>query len=151
MSDIDGGGPAFPGLRDTEDGLGNPVRVAYEGMTKRELFAAILMHAEMVTCGVPGEAAEALVEASRDADDDVVDHMAGNAVEGADALLRALAEPKPPVPRFDYDASAASTEEKEAVKQLTGASYFHALPEDTRDFILHAAYRIQIEEDGIPF
>jgi hypothetical protein len=145
MNDIDfDGGPAFP----HEDSGSIAFR---PGLTKRELFAVILMHGELVTCGVPGEAADALVEASHAAGDEVVDHMAGNAVENADALLRALCAPKQPVPRFDYDAGAASSAEKEAIKQLADASYFDALPQDTRDFVRHAAHRIQMEDDGIPF
>ena len=97
MSDINDGGPAFPCAEDH--------KVASEilwtqGMSKRELFAAILMHSEAVTCGVPGEACEALVAASAAAGADVIDHMAMNAVHGADALLRALAEPRAPEPRY---------------------------------------------------
>lgn len=89
MSDHqDDGGPAFPvpGLQHDD---------SFNGMSKRELFAAILMHSEAVTCGVPGEACEALIEAAERHGRDVIDHMASNAVEGADALLRALSEPKP--------------------------------------------------------
>lgn len=93
MSDIDGGGPAFPCAEDHKVAADLPWTC---GMTKRDLFAAILMHSEAVTCGVPGEACEALVEASREAGTDVIDHMAGNAVAGADALLRALGAPRQP-------------------------------------------------------
>lgn len=144
MTEDQDGGPAFP----HEDSGSIAFR---PGLTKRELFAAILMHGELVTCGVPGEAADALVQASQDAGDDVIDHMAGNAVESADALLHALAEPKQPEPRFDYDAGAASSAEKEAIKQLADALYFDHLPQDTRDFVRHAAHRIQMEDDRIPF
>lgn len=88
MSDIDDGGPAFP-REDSGTVMFRP------GLSKRELFAAILMHSEAVTCGVPGEAADALVQGADLAGQDVVDHMATNAVEGADALLRALGAPPP--------------------------------------------------------
>jgi hypothetical protein len=155
MPEIEDGGPAFP-HGEIHDGHEQPTGgyrhlLASTGMSKRELFAAILMHSEAVTCGVPGEAREALVEASRVAGTDVIDHMAMNAVQGADALLRALAEPKQPEPRFDYDASAASTSEKEAIKRLATASFFDDLPQDTRDFVRHAVHRIDMDENDIPF
>lgn len=81
------GGPAFPV---SEEAARGKVAGVYGGMSQRALIATILMHSEAVTCGVPGEACDALIEASAKAGTDVIDHMAMNAVEGADALLRAL-------------------------------------------------------------
>lgn len=100
MDAINDGGPAFPeaGL----SGLPNGEFIhGRSGMSQRALFAAILMHAELTTCGVP-EACEELVKAAEARSRDVEDQMAANAVQCADALLRALAEPKeapPPPPR----------------------------------------------------
>jgi hypothetical protein len=141
MDDTLDGGPAFP--------AGDMQR----GMSKRELFAAILMHSEAVTCGVPGEASEALVEASRAAGTDVIDHMAMNAVQGADALLRALAEPRPtPIPpHLTYDAWTTSSAEHAALKRLAERYDFGDLPALLRDFVNVATSEIDKAESGIPF
>jgi hypothetical protein len=127
MADIDDGGPAFPVLERGAGGL----ELTAPGMSQRALFAAILMPRTVGT--------------------EVIDQLATNAVQGADALLRALAEPKQPEPRFDYDASAAPTAEKEALKRLASASFFDELPRDTRDFVRHAVHRIDMDENDIPF
>lgn len=156
MNDNFDGGPVFP-CRIPTGGLhanGEPEpTIRHFGLTKRELFAAILMHSEAVTCGVPGEACEALVEASRAAGTDVIDHMAGNAVQGADALLRALAEPRPePAPaHLTYNAWATPAVEHRAIHALSLHPRFADMPAVIRDFVKVALDEIQKSEDGIPF
>jgi hypothetical protein len=166
MSDIFDGGPVFPTpwtndsdiLNHAPDGQavlpGGTVTLA--GMSKRELFAAILMHSEAVTCGVPGEACEALVEASRAADTDVIEQMAMNAVQGADALLRALAaplvrEPEPIPPHLSYDGWTTPETQHKAIKRIAQQPDFAELPEFLRNFITLAVASIDDAEDGIPF
>lgn len=158
MSDINDGGPAFPVStqgKDPEDrsyGHQDSAQTwQYPGMSKRELFAVILMHSEAVTCGVPGEACEALIEASRAAGTDVIDHMAMNAVQGADALLRALAEPKPPQYRELYaseqrqlDAAARLAQTIEDLKHDLAV-----LPVGTRELLERAA--ADVLDPEIPF
>lgn len=159
MNDNFDGGPVFP-CRIPTGGLhanGEPEpTIRHFGLTKRELFAAILMHSEAVTCGVPGEACEALVEASRAAGTDVIDHMAGNAVQGADALLRALAEPRPePEPRFpEFNVYGASSDQKDALRTLHTRTWFDQLPDAIRTYVtdaMNAVARVEAGEDDIPF
>lgn len=148
------GGPAFPFHFPTP--MAGDASESNPGMSKRELFAAILMHSGAVTCGVPGEACDALVEASRAAGTDVIDHMAMNAVQGAEALLRALAEPKPePTPAFPwFNAYAASSEQKDALRSLHTKTWFDALPEALRTYVTNAIgsmARAEADEDDLPF
>lgn len=60
------------------------------GMTLRDYFAAKSMHAEIVTCGVPGEACEAMLDAM-EPDETVESHIAKTAYRMADAMLKARA------------------------------------------------------------
>jgi hypothetical protein len=146
MSDNFDGGPAFPGLERGAGGL----ELTCPGMSKRELFAAILMHSEAVTCGVPGEAADALVQAADVAGRDVIDHMAMNAVEGADALLRALAEPRPePAPRFpEFNVYGASDAQRDALHTLHTRTWFDRLPDALRTYVTDAVDAIARNETG---
>lgn len=145
MSDINDGGPVFP-VQDASTWQAH-------GMTKRELFAAILMHSEAVTCGVPGEACDALVEASRAAGTDVIDHMAMNAVQVADALLRALAEPQPVQYRDLYPSEQekvdAAVRLAQCVEELAQAPGYAELPATVRDALKRAAEDVLDPE--IPF
>lgn len=59
----------------------------YPGMTLRDYFAAKAMHAEVMTCGVPGEACQALVRAAKAANRTPEQHIAWNAYQMADAML----------------------------------------------------------------
>jgi hypothetical protein len=163
MNHNDDSGPVFPTQWTNEGNLNETspngyvvppgASVLVPGITKRELFAAILMHGELVTCGVPGEAADALVEASCVAGTDVIDHMAGNAVEAADALLCALAEPKPEPapPHLQYDAWTTPALEHLAIKRLAEWHGFEDLPPLIREFVGLAKSAIANSEDGIPF
>lgn len=151
-------GPAFPtGSVSQNQATGETiVHQPIGGMSKRELFAAILMHSEAVTCGVPGEAADALIEVAQGAGRDVEDQMARNAVVCADALLRALAEPKPePAPRFPvFYTWAASEEQKDALRTLHTRTWFEQLPADLRTYVtdaMSAIARAEAGEDDIPF
>jgi len=71
--------PAFPGTPPNN----------IPGMSLRDYFAAEAMHAELMTCGVPGEACEAMLDAADKAGRSPELHMAMNAYEMADAMLRA--------------------------------------------------------------
>lgn len=62
------------------------------GLTKRELFAAIAMHAEFLSCGSLEGPAAALAESAAAAGQAPVQRMAINAIEVADALIAELAK-----------------------------------------------------------
>jgi hypothetical protein len=64
------------------------------GMTLRDYFAAKAMHAELMTCGVPGKAADSMIKRAKELGVDPIRHMANNAYEMADAMLAAR-EAKP--------------------------------------------------------
>lgn len=83
---INDGGPAFP-LGEADHGTG--MRWAEPGMTLRDYFAAKFGHAELMTCGVPGAACDALIEAIGCTGETVEDHIARCAYDLADAMLRA--------------------------------------------------------------
>jgi hypothetical protein len=160
MDEAFDGGPAFPHAEIHDDHAGpdgdRRHLLASTGMSKRELFAAILMHSEAVTCGVPGEACEALVQASRAAGTDVIEHMAMNSVQGADALLRALAapvvrEPEPIPPHLSYDGWTTPEAQHKAIKRIAQQPDFDELPKFLRNFITLAVASIDDAEDGIPF
>lgn len=131
------GGPAFP-QPCTEGGhAGNtPWGIAGGGMSQRALMATILMHGELVTDGVPGEAADALIEAADAAGREVEDQMAFNAVLLADALLRALAEPKPQEYRplfFDEQQRLNAADRlAAAVSAIQQLPEYAAMPADLR-------------------
>lgn len=145
MNDDNDGGPAFP-VQDASTWQAH-------GMTKRELFAAILMHAELVTCGVPGQAADALVIASDKAGDDVIDHMAGNAVDAADSLLRALDAPRSTEYRPLYTGEQMQLDAALRLANLVNAikdrPAYMALPGEQREAIEAAIHNVIDPE--IPF
>lgn len=91
MNQQDDGGPAFPVVAEQYD-YGHervmPKQVA-PGMTLRDYFAAKAMQAQCITDLVPGEAADALVEAAAEADQDPIDRLALNSYKIADAMLKA--------------------------------------------------------------
>lgn len=55
----------------------------------RDRFAAKAMHAELMTCGVPGKACDALVKAAVAAGREPEEQIAFNAYKMADAMLAA--------------------------------------------------------------
>jgi len=78
------------------DGTGQPeaeyiaaMARAMAGMTLRDYFAAKFAHAELMTCGVPGAACDALIEAIGQTGESPENHMARCAYDLADAMLRA--------------------------------------------------------------
>ena len=73
---IDDGGPAFPAV-DSSD-----------GMTLRDYFAAKVLQTELLTCGIPGESLDALLNALKPGED-IVAHIARNSYEMADAMIEA--------------------------------------------------------------
>lgn len=85
MSAQETGGPAFPNV---PTGAGDKWEDWDMGMTLRDYFAAKVMHAEIVTCGVPGEACDAMIEAM-ESGDSVEDAIAKTSYRMADAILRA--------------------------------------------------------------
>lgn len=131
--DLSDGGPAFP--CQWEDI--NTNHAAATGMSKRELFAAILMHGELVTGGPNGE-------------------NASRAVDGADELLLALAAPKEPEPQptlahLTYNAWFTPAIEHRAIQRLALSPIFEDLPAVIRDFVKVATRAIDEAGDGIPF
>lgn len=85
------GGPAFPGMLPLPNAGAEQARnfAFFSGLTLRDYFAAKFAAAELMTCGVPGEACDALVEAIEQTGESPEDHMARCAYELADAMLRA--------------------------------------------------------------
>jgi hypothetical protein len=81
MSDQKDVGPAFPTP-------GTAVNMRSPGMTLRDYFAAKAMAAELITDGVPGKAAAALVAAAREARRTPEEQIAWNAYQLADAMLK---------------------------------------------------------------
>jgi len=139
------GGPAFPvpGLQH-DDG--------FNGMTLRQYFAGKLMHAELMTCGVPGEACDALVQAAADKGMDPIDLMAQNSMDGADALIRASANPPQRVV-VPFDPSTLTTGELDAMERMTWWTHFSDLPADIKERATKSAEYLKAvgEDDGIPF
>lgn len=136
------GGPAFP--RDH-------VHDGHNGMSQRALFAAILMHGELVSFAAPGEYRNALIDEVGAGD--VNDLMASNAVAGADALLSALAEPREPDPiqaHLTYNAFTTPASEHAAIRRLAAQHDFGNLPEFIRDFVTLAVAAIE-NVDDVPF
>lgn len=82
------GGPAFP-VTPLYNEHGRALAQASSGMTLRDYFAAFAMHAELTTCGVPGEAADALIATADAMGVEPAERMAQNAYEMADAMLKA--------------------------------------------------------------
>lgn len=123
------------------------------GLSKRELFAAILMHSEVVVGCKGGDASAALEEAADRQGRDVVDHMASNAVEGADALLRALSEPKPVEYRELYVDERMRLNAADRLAAVAGdlkqQPAYAALPEHLRQ-LLEAAVA-EVTEPPLPF
>lgn len=150
MEPINDGGPAFPeaglsGLPNGEFIHGRP------GMSQRALFAAILMHAELATSGLPGEACEALINAAEESGREVEDQMAFNAVQCADALIRALAEPQQPRLTYAEQLQLVEHEKMLAIlKDISESGSIRYLTHAQRDQIVHVLPR-PVDEDEIPF
>lgn len=91
MSKIEDGGAAFPVMPpcDMEGASASGFPFPESGMSLRDWFAGKAMQAALITDTVPGEACDALIEASMRAGRDPVDQIALNAYECADAMLRA--------------------------------------------------------------
>lgn len=92
MSARNDGGSAFP--RELPKAQFSPdecLRIIeqHSGMTLRDYFAAKAMHAEMLTCGVPGQACEEMVGAAFRAGREPEAQIAWNAYRVADAMLAA--------------------------------------------------------------
>lgn len=139
------GGPAFPvpGLQHDD---------SFNGMTLRQYYAGQLMQGELLTCGVPGEACDALIRRAADLGWDPVDVMAANAMEGADALIRASAIPPQRVEQ-PFDPERLTNDERAAMNRLNDWLYFDDLPEDIKDRVRKTALFLEREanEDSIPF
>lgn len=137
----DDGGPAFPVSEEEARGR---VAGVYGGMSCRALFAALLMP----------RAVDCICEKSPDGYP--LDLAAVSAVAGADALLRALAEPRPqPEPKFpEFNAYAATEMQQQALIELHEAPSFWKLPEPIRVYVTNAVDSIarrKAGEDDIPF
>lgn len=77
------GGPAFPVKR-----LHDVPQEYYHGMSLRDYFAALVMHAELNTAGAFKGPAVALAEAAQRAGQSIEERIAHNAYSVADAMLR---------------------------------------------------------------
>jgi hypothetical protein len=82
-------GPAFPVMPPADETGRCAVGYPYpnEGMSLREYFAAKAMHAELMTCGKPGKACDALVRSAKNAGRSPEEQIAWNAYQMADAML----------------------------------------------------------------
>lgn len=142
------GGPAFP-VPDQKHSGGLD---GHYGMTLRQYYAGQLMQGELLTCGVPGEACDALVAKAAELRMDPVDVMAMNAMEGADALIRASANPPQRVEQ-PFDPAVLTTGECEALERLTWWNGFSDLPADFQARATQTAEYLKSvnQDDGIPF
>ncbi|MDQ0068305.1 hypothetical protein J2W34_000079 [Variovorax boronicumulans] len=88
---INDGGSAFPSPGVVLQNDSDCQQGAYAGMSLRDHFAGLAMQAHLITDTVPGDACEALLEAAERAGREPLDHLAFNAYEAADAMLKARA------------------------------------------------------------
>lgn len=139
------GGPAFPPHAQS-------TASEYMGMTLRQYYAGQLMQGELLTCGVPGEACDALVAKAAELRMDPVDVMAMNAMEGADALIRASAIPPQRVEQ-PFDPAVLTLGESEAMERLTWWNGFGDLPADIQARATQTAEYLKSvnQDDDIPF
>lgn len=145
MDDNFDGGPAFPepgltGLPNGEFIHGRP------GMSKREAFAMHVLPQVIRQC-----AADA-----RESDEDHATMFARRSVELADALLRALAAPRPePEPKWpEFNVYTASMDQCEALKTLRTRTWFEQLPQAIRTYVTDAVAeitRVESTDDDVPF
>lgn len=87
MTKINDGGPAFP-----TDVYWEEKRIDIEGgLSKRDVFAALAMHAEIITTAsdLTPKSCDALIEEANVNERDVIDQIAVNAYKVADAMIRA--------------------------------------------------------------
>jgi hypothetical protein len=157
MSDyLEDGGPAFP-----ESGLSGLPNGEFihgrAGMSLRAYIATKAMHGLMtepvsnatslVQYLAPIEEGDAYAPGAR---------IARAAVVMADALLDALAEPRPePEPKFpDFNIYAASDAQRDALRTLQTRTWFEQLPDAIRAYVTNAVDAIarnETGEDDIPF
>jgi hypothetical protein len=142
----DDGGPAFPV---SEEAARGKVAGVYGGMTQRALMATILMHSELTTCGVPGEACEALIRAAADSGREPEYQMAHNAVQCADALLAALSAPKPdPLTYLDRSYMKQGPMLVQALRDIAKGE---AMGDATEKLRAEVSRLLHIFDDDIPF
>jgi hypothetical protein len=89
MAYFDPAFPIIPPLDPSGRGEASGYPWADAGMSLRDYFAARAMHALLITDTVPGPACDALLEAAAKAGREPLDHLALNAYQCADAMLRA--------------------------------------------------------------
>jgi hypothetical protein len=89
MNTPDNGGPAFPVHTAPAVRTVDELERAIRGMSLRDYFAAKAMHAHLITDTVPGEACDALLHRAELLGRDPIEHLAFNAYEVADAMLKA--------------------------------------------------------------
>lgn len=138
---IEDGGQAFP--NEGFNGWGAP----QQGMSLRA-YAAVKFGAAWAGALGVGEMLETHEQRAEEA--------VRLGVLQADALLVALAAPKEPAQPepITYDAYAAPSSEKNALKSLLTRTWFDDLPERIRDFVTVAVREIDHAargEDDIPF
>jgi hypothetical protein len=80
---------AYLEVRDEHEVRADILALVSPRETLRDKFAAKAMLAELMTCGVPGKACNALIAAAANAGRKVKAQIAFNAYEMADAMLKA--------------------------------------------------------------
>jgi hypothetical protein len=150
--DDDDGGPAFPvsNFSTAMPGTVEEGKRMARGMSLRQHYAGLLMQGELTTCGVPGEACDALVKAAHDRGMDPIDLMAQNAMDGADALIRASACPPQRI-YVPFDPATLTNDQRAAMDRLIDWLYFDDLPEDVKANAKAVNRFIQMGDDSIPF
>lgn len=151
MENFDGG-PAFPvsNFSTAMPGTVEDAQRMARGMSLRQYYAGLLMQGDLLTCGVPGEACEALVRAAADKGMDPIDLMAQNAMDGADALIRASACPPQRV-AVPFDPAALTNDERAAMDRLVSWIYFDDLPKDIKANAKAVAEWVKGDDFSIPF
>lgn len=154
------GGPAFPTPWTNDGDLnatapdgqvvapGGTVRLL--GMSKRDAFALQVLPTVMQNFW------KGLDEKKYDCPDDWRDGVSRDAVLQADALLRALSEPRPePEPKFpEFNVYAANDARRDAVLWFARQPQLRELPAEVRSYIEQAAAevdRVANATDDIPF
>lgn len=140
---------AFP-VQHQENANGEVRMWGQVGLTKRELFALHLLP------GVLDRFWRGVDSHQHDCPSDWREGTSQDACLQADALLRALSEPRPePEPAFPFfNVYAASADQKDALRRLHTRTWFDQLPDAVRTYVTDAVdsiARTEAGEDDIPF
>lgn len=81
------GGAAFPNVGFKADAKGVVYAIEWRGMSQRDFFAAVAMHAELVTAGALEGARDAFQQGMAEHGHTVEQHLAFNAYNAAEAMV----------------------------------------------------------------